>query len=80
MLNGSLPPGQKEYKCRKNWFVGIRNKIDWLISIGILSQVPELIQKYRDYIQSDEFTDKERTTAEDIAFGNEVIDFLLENY
>jgi len=31
MLGGSLPADEKMYKCRKNWFYGVRNMVDLLL-------------------------------------------------
>jgi len=80
MLNGSLPSEDKRYKCRKNWFYGVRNVIEHLIKVEAITEIPDIVQEFSDYINSEEFAQKERTTPEDIQLGNQVINFMLENF
>lgn len=80
MLDGSLRGRNKEYKCRKSWFYGVRNMADQIISTQCMGEAPEILKRFIDYVGSEEFVSKERTTSEDITFGNQVIEYMLNNF
>lgn len=76
---GFFPDGQKEFKCRKNWFYAVRNMVVQELGSQGVVEAPAFVRKFIEYIGSEEFSLKERTTAVDIRLGNLVIDYVLGN-
>ncbi len=65
------------YKVRKNWWVTIRNITYLILRNCIISdESKRQISNFNDKFSSEEFNGR-YTTKEDIAEGNEFVDFLI---
>lgn len=80
MLDGSLPEGEKEFKCRKNWFYAVRTMVVQELGAKNVAEAPAFVRKFIELVGSVEFSLKERTTTDDIRLGNLVIDWILGSF
>ncbi|MBI5448807.1 hypothetical protein HY948_00650 [Candidatus Gottesmanbacteria bacterium] len=80
ILDDNFFQEQREHKCRKGWFYGVRTRLYNVMESEHISDVPPFVTQFMKMVGSEEFAQKERTTAEDIALGNQVMDYFLENY
>ena len=70
-------------RCTSVEKIGFTESETWLTYLleqqGI-AEVPTIVQQFRDYVGSEEFGHKERTTSEDIQLGNQVINYVLQHF